>query len=55
MNTMTFKDYTARIEFDDRDGILVGRLLGVRDIVGFHADNVAGLRAAFGEAVNDYI
>ena len=55
MNTMTFKGYTARVEFDDRDSILVGRLLGVSDIVGFHADNVAGLRAAFEEAVNDYV
>ena len=55
MNTMTFKGYTARVEFDDRDNILVGRLLGVRDIVGFHADDVAGLRTAFEEAVNDYI
>lgn len=55
MNTMTFKGYTARVEFDDRDNILVGRLLGVRDIVGFHADDVAGLRVAFEEAVNDYL
>lgn len=35
MNTMTYQGYTARIEFDDRDNIFVGRLLGIRDIVGF--------------------
>ena len=55
MNTMTFKGYTARVEIDARDNILVGRLLGLRDVVGFHADDVAGLRAAFEEAVDDYI
>ena len=55
MNTMTYKGYTARIEFDDADGILVGRLLGIRDVVGFHADNVAELRAAFEESVDDYL
>ena len=55
MSTMTFKGYTARVEFDARDNILVGRLLGLRDIVGFHADDVAGLRVAFEEAVDDYI
>lgn len=55
MNTMTFKGYTARVEIDARDKILVGRLLGMRDIVGFHADDVAGLREAFEESVNDYI
>ena len=55
MNTMTFKGCTARVEIDARDNILVGRLLGLRDIVGFHADDVAGLRIAFEEAVDDYI
>ncbi|MCX7691960.1 type II toxin-antitoxin system HicB family antitoxin [Tepidimonas taiwanensis] len=55
MNTMTYKGYTARIEFDDRDNILVGRLLGIQDIVSFHADNVADLRTAFEEAVDDYL
>ena len=55
MNTMTYKGYTARIEFDDRDSILVGRLLGIVDIVSFHADNVSELRAAFEEAVDDYL
>lgn len=55
MNAMTYKGYTARIDFDERDDIFVGRLLGIRDIVSFHADNVADLRAAFEEAVDDYI
>lgn len=55
MNTMTCKGYTARIEFDERNNIFVGRLLGIRDIVSFHADNVADLRAAFEEAVDDYL
>lgn len=55
MNTMTYKGYTSRIDFDDRDDILVGRLLGVQDIVSFHADSVAQLREAFHEAVDDYL
>jgi predicted HicB family RNase H-like nuclease len=55
MNTMRYKGYTARVEFDERDNILVGRLLGIQDMVSFHADNVADLRAAFEEAVDDYL
>ena len=55
MNTMTYKGCTARVEFDERDNILVGRLLGIADIVSFHADNVRALRAAFKEAVDDYL
>jgi predicted HicB family RNase H-like nuclease len=55
MNTMTYKGYTARVEFDDRNSVFVGRLLGILDVIGFHADNVPELRAAFKEAVEDYL
>jgi len=54
-NTMTYKGYSARIEYDDEDGIFVGRIAGIRDGVGFHADTVEALRDAFHEAVEDYI
>jgi predicted HicB family RNase H-like nuclease len=55
MNTMTYKGYTARIEYDDSDRIFVGRLAGIRDIVGFHASTVDELQAAFHESVDDYV
>ncbi|MCX7093063.1 MAG: type II toxin-antitoxin system HicB family antitoxin [Methylobacter sp.] len=55
MSTMTYRGYKARISFDDRDNIFVGRLLGINDIIGFHADNVTDLRSAFEEAVDDYL
>lgn len=54
-NVMTYKGYSARIEYDDDDGILFGQIAGIRDGVGFHADSVDDLRAAFHEAVDDYI
>ena len=54
-NTMSYKDYAARIEYDDDDGIFTGRIAGIRDGVGFHADTVEGLRTAFHEAVEDYL
>ncbi len=55
MNTLTYKGYTARIDFDDRDNVFVGRLLGITDVIGFHADSVAALHAAFEESVDDYL
>lgn len=55
MNAMTHKGITARIEFDERDGIFVGHVLGVRDIIGFHGETVAKLRAACAVAINDYL
>ena len=54
-NSMTYQGYSARIEYDDEDGIFTGRIAGIRDGVGFHADTVEGLRAAFHEAVEDYL
>jgi predicted HicB family RNase H-like nuclease len=55
MSGMTYRGYSARIEFDAEDRIFVGHLAGVRDIVGFHGASVAELEAAFHEAVDDYL
>lgn len=55
MNTMSFQGYTARVEFDDRDNIFVGRILGLRSIISFHGETVAELRAEFEAAVKDYL
>ncbi len=52
---MSYKGYSARVEYDDEDGIFTGRIAGIRDGVGFHADSVAELREAFHDAVEDYI
>jgi predicted HicB family RNase H-like nuclease len=55
MSSMTYRGYSARVEFDAEDRIFVGHLAGVRDIVGFHGASVAELEAAFHEAVDDYL
>lgn len=52
---LTYKGYSARIEFDAEDRIFIGRIAGVRDIVSFHAETVSGLEKAFKESVNDYL
>lgn len=55
MNTMTYKGYTARVEYDERDNIFVGRILGIRTLISFHGETVAQLRRQFQAAVVDYI
>jgi len=55
MNSMHYKGYVARVEFDGRDNIFVGRVLGVRDIISFHADSVPALRDEFQAAMDDYL
>ena len=54
-SAMTHKGYSARVEYSDEDECFVGRIAGIRAVIGFHADNVAGLRQAFEEAVEHYI
>lgn len=55
MNTMTYKNYPARIEYSEEDGCFVGHIVGINDVVGFHGESVAELRTAFEEAVDDYL
>ena len=54
MNSLRYKGYTARIDFSDEDDCFIGRILGVKDIIGFHGDTVKELKNAFYEAVDDY-
>ena len=52
---MTYKGYHARVEYDPDDELFFGRVFGIRDGISFHADDVQGLKAAFHEAIDDYL
>jgi predicted HicB family RNase H-like nuclease len=54
-NILQYRGYAAAVEFDAEDEVFTGHLAGINDIIGFHADNVAGMKAAFHEAVDDYL
>jgi predicted HicB family RNase H-like nuclease len=55
MNAMTYKGYTADIEYSTEGECLVGHILGICDISGFHGDSIQEMREAFEEAVDDYL
>jgi len=55
MNTMNHKGYTARHEYDERDNIFVGRVLGLRSIISFHGETVSDLRHEFEVAIEDFL
>ena len=55
MNVMTYKGYKARIEFDPRDNIFVGRVLGIEDGISFHGETVAALKESFAAALKHYL
>jgi len=52
---MTHKGYTARIDYDDRDKLFVGRILGLPAMISFHGESVGELRKEFEAAVEDYL
>ena len=54
-NSMLYEGYAARIEFSSDDECFIGHIAGIKDVVGFHGETVSELKAAFEEAVNDYL
>ena len=55
INVLEYNGYSARVELDPDDECFTGKLAGINDVVGFHGSTIAELKAAFHEAVDDYI
>lgn len=54
-NAMTYKGYVGTVEYSEEDVCLFGRIAGIRDIITYEGDSVLDIRAAFTEAVDDYL
>ena len=54
-NIMTYKGYIARIEFDERDNIFVGKVIRIADSITFHGETVEKLRGDFQAAIDHYV
>ncbi len=56
MNTTpSYRGYQASMIFDADDKIIVGRVLGIDDIITFHGDSVEDFEANFHAVISDYI
>jgi len=57
MSSMNYKGYTARIEFDEHDGVFWGKVLGLptKESITFEGDNVAQLTQDFRNAIDFYL
>jgi predicted HicB family RNase H-like nuclease len=55
MNTMKYRGYTARIDYDDRDHLFVGEIVGMMERLVFHGASVDELRGDFEFAVDHYL
>lgn len=54
-NSMLYQGYAARIEFSSEDECFIGHIAGIKDVIGFHGETVSELKAAFEDAVTDYL
>jgi predicted HicB family RNase H-like nuclease len=52
---MSYKGYTARVEFDDEAMIFHGEVIGIRDVVTFQGQTVKEIEKAFHDSVDDYL
>lgn len=55
MEPMKYKNYLAKIEYNDEDQCFIGHIAGINDVIGFHGDTMKALQEAFKEAVDDYL
>jgi len=54
-NTLNYNGFTAKVEFSADDNAFFGRILGVDEIVTFHAETVEELKSSMKESVDFYI
>lgn len=54
-NTMHYRGYQASMTFDPDDKIIVGRVLDIEDLIGFHGESVADFEQAFHRAIDTYL
>ena len=55
INLLEYKGYKASIKFDDEDQVIVGRVLGIEDIITFHGKSVTQFEKAFHQSINSYM
>ena len=54
-NTMEYKGYIGSVEFSEEDGILFGKVMGIRALISYEGETGKELLADFHGAVDDYL
>ena len=52
---MEYKNYLARVAFDDEAEVFHGEVVNIRDVITFQGQSVGELRQAFEDSVEDYL
>jgi predicted HicB family RNase H-like nuclease len=54
-DTLTYKGYTGSVHYSDEDRVLFGKVEYIRSLISYEGTEMASLRSAFEEAVDDYL
>lgn len=54
-NVLRYRGYSARIDFDSRENVFSGEVVGMSEILRFHGGSVEELRADFEFAIDHYL
>ena len=54
-NSLEYKGYHAKVEYDYESRVLFGTIDGIRDLVTFEADSAGAAQQEFEKAVDDYL
>ncbi|MCD8349651.1 MAG: type II toxin-antitoxin system HicB family antitoxin [Planctomycetaceae bacterium] len=52
---MTYKGYTAAVEFNPEDGLFVGRVLRINDLIDFEGKTIRDAEKDFHNAIKSYL
>ncbi len=55
MEKMEYKDYRAKVKFDEDTKLFHGIVINIRDVITFEADCTDDLLQAFHDSVDDYL
>ena len=54
-NTIGYKGYVGSVEFSEADGILYGKVQGIRSLISYEGTTVSELIQDFHDAVDTYL
>lgn len=55
MNSMEYKGYVGSVEYSEDDGLLYGKVQGIRSLLSYEGNSVAELKEDFHEVVDAYL
>ena len=54
-NMLEYKNYHAKIEFDEEDMLFVGEVFGIQDSLNFHGTTIEELVENFHQSIDNYL